>query len=121
VRVEASDELSTPSVAVTKSEATSAPILVDNHPPVVGELRLSGKRLSGHADDALGPIALLELSLDGGFFHVINCEDGLFDGRREQFSVDLGALGPGVHVVAVRASDAARNTSTTALEFSVKP
>ncbi|HTU63990.1 MAG TPA: hypothetical protein VMF89_36240, partial [Polyangiales bacterium] len=121
VRVEASDELSTPAAAVTKSEATSAPILVDNHPPLVSELRVNGRRLSGRADDALGPVALLELSLDGGFFRVIGSEDGLFDSPREQFSVDLGALGPGVHIVAVRATDAARNTSTTALEFSIKP
>ncbi len=121
VRVEASDELSTPAASVTKNEATSAPILVDNHPPLVSELRVNGGRLSGRADDALGPIAVLELSLDGGLFRVIGSEDGLFDSSREQFSVDLGALGPGVHVAAVRATDAARNTSTTALEFSVKP
>jgi outer membrane protein assembly factor BamB len=121
VRVEASDELSTPTAAVAKNETTSAPILVDNHAPVISELRLNGSRLSGRAEDALGPIALLELSIDGGFFRVISTEDGLFDGPREAFSVELTAIGPGLHVAAVRATDAARNTSTAALEFTLKP
>jgi hypothetical protein len=120
IRVEASDELSTPAPAVSKSAAISAPILVDNHAPVIRELRLTGTRLSGLAEDALGPVALLELSLDGALFRPINSTDGLFDGTREQFAVDLGTLGPGLHVVAVRATDGARNTSTEALEFTLK-
>jgi hypothetical protein len=121
VRVEASDELSTPAPAVAKNEATSAPILVDNHAPVISDLRLNGSKLGGRAEDALGPIVLLELSIDGGFFRVINSEDGLFDSPREQFSVELNAIGPGLHVAAVRATDAARNTSTVAVEFTLKP
>jgi hypothetical protein len=121
VRVEASDELSMPAPAVIKSEATSAPILVDNHPPTVGALQLKGSSLSGYAEDALGPVALLELSLDGGFFRPLACQDGLFDSPLERFTIDVGSLGPGLHIAAVRATDAARNTHTSALEFTLKP
>jgi outer membrane protein assembly factor BamB len=121
VRVVASDELSTPAATVTKHEATSAPILVDNHAPLIRELRLNGAKLSGQAEDALGPVALLELSLDGGFFRPIASDDGLFDTAHERFEIDLSALAPGFHVAAVRVTDGARNTNTSALEFTLKP
>jgi len=61
-----SDELATPAPASAKGEALSAPILVDNHPPRVEGLALQDTRLRGSASDALGPVSLLELSLDGG-------------------------------------------------------
>jgi hypothetical protein len=120
VRVEASDELTTPAPAIQKSEALSAPLLVDNHPPKVEELRVTGTRLSGSASDALGPVSLLELSLDGAPFRPIASVDGMLDSAQEKFELDLGTIGTGAHIVSVRASDAARNISTSALEFTVK-
>jgi hypothetical protein len=120
VRVEASDELSTPAPSVQTSEALSAPLLVDNHAPSVSELRVDGTRLTGSASDALGPVSLLELSLDGGHFRPIGPLDGLLDTAQERFEIDLGVLATGAHIATVRASDAALNTSSSALEFTVK-
>jgi hypothetical protein len=120
VRVEASDELSTPAPASAKSEALSAPLLIDNHSPRIEALQLQGTRLSGSASDALGPVSVLELSLDGGLYRPIAPVDGLLDSVVEKFEVDLGALATGAHIVSVRASDGARNIGSSALEFTVK-
>ncbi|HEX6245138.1 MAG TPA: hypothetical protein VFZ61_29655 [Polyangiales bacterium] len=119
VKVEASDELATPAPAVTKSEVLSGPILIDNHAPRV-ELRIAGTRVSGVASDALGPVSLLELALDAGPYRPLAPLDGLLDSTEEKFELDLGALATGAHIVSVRVSDAARNTSTNTLEFAVK-
>jgi outer membrane protein assembly factor BamB len=119
VRVEASDEASNPDPFVERTEALSAPVLVDNHAPEVLELKLQGKLLAGRARDSLGPIEALELSLDGAPFRPIFPDDGLLDTRDESFRFDLGGLAPGTHILSVRASDAAHNVSSNALEFQV--
>jgi len=116
VRVEATDELSTPDPFVQKHEATSAPVLVDNHAPAIQGLRFAEARLTGKAADTLGPISQLEFSIDGASFRPIASRDGLLDTKEESFDIPLRALGPGPHVVAVRATDAARNSSTSAIE-----
>jgi hypothetical protein len=120
VRVEASDELVTPEPQLQKTGTLSAPILVDNHAPQVEGLRVADGRLAGQASDALGPIALLEVALDGATFRPISPKDGLLDTARESFEVELGALPAGRHIVSVRASDAARNSGVAALEFTVQ-
>ncbi len=120
VRVEASDEASNPPAFVTRSEVISGPLLVDNHGPALSGLRVQGRELSGVAKDALGPISLLELSLDGGPYLPIAPVDGLLDTREERFVVTLDSLEPGTHIASVRASDAANNLTAAALEFQVQ-
>jgi hypothetical protein len=120
VRVEASDELATPEPQVQKTQALSAPILVDNHAPQIEALRVENGRLFGQVSDALGPIALIELAVDGGNFRPISAKDGLLDTARESFDVELGVLTGGTHIASVRASDAARNSGTSAIEFAIK-
>ncbi|MCS6798635.1 MAG: hypothetical protein NZ898_08895 [Myxococcota bacterium] len=110
VEVTASDEPSNPEELVLRSSAQSEPFLVDNHPPSIEGLRVEGGRLLGLATDSLGPIARLELAVDGGPWRLVFPADGLFDTARERFEVDLSRLGPGEHVVAVRAWDSAGNT-----------
>lgn len=117
VRVEASDELVTPEPHTQKTSALSAPILVDNHAPKIEDLRVASGRLTGHASDALGPISLLEVSLDGAPFRPISPKDGLLDTARESFEVELGPLPRGRHIVTVRATDAAHNSGVDALEL----
>lgn len=120
VRVEASDELATPPPFALKSEAISAPILVDNHAPQLANLQLKGVQLSGQANDTLGPISQLELSIDGQPFFPLSAHDGLLDTARESFTVDLRNVPAGRHIFTVRAYDAVNNSSTSALEADVK-
>jgi outer membrane protein assembly factor BamB len=118
VRVEASDELTTPEPQVRRSDALSAPILVDNRAPQVEELRVEGGLLKGKVSDALGPIAQLEVAFDGAPFRPMHPKDGLLDTAQESFELPLpGKLGAGAHIGSVRATDAARNSSTSSLEF----
>ncbi len=109
VRVEASDEKSNPQDLTLRATALSEPIRVDNHPPRIDKLVLRKGRLEAAVVDALGPIARAQLSVDGGPWHDVFPADGLLDGPREAFSLKLGPLTPGSHIVALRAFDAAGN------------
>ena len=121
VRVEASDETSNPDAFTLKTEAVSAPILVDNHAPQLAELSVAQGKLKGRASDAMGPVAALEVSVDAAPFRPVFPDDGLLDTASERFSVELGKLSPGRHIVAIRATDAAHNVGSAELEFSAKP
>ena len=117
VRVTASDELANPPETTLEHSLESAPVLVDNTPPVFRGLALKGRRLSGHVVDGLGPVVRVEVSVDGrGDWHPLAPEDGIFDAADEALNADVHALvPPGSHIVSVRAFDAAGNSVVTDL------
>jgi len=119
VRVQVSDEATNPEPYVARAEAISAPIVVDNRAPELRELRFAAGKLSGRAVDALGPITQLELAVDTGLYRPVFPDDDLLDTNNEAFHVELATLSGGPHTLAVRASDAAGNTSSAALEVSI--
>jgi hypothetical protein len=112
VRVEASDEQANPPDQTLKHTLESAPLLVDNTPPVFQGLAITKRRLKGRVIDGVGPIVRVELSVDGKLdWRPLGAADGLFDTRDEALDADISALvPPGPHVVAVRAFDAAGNS-----------
>lgn len=110
VEVEASDELANPAPNVLRTTRASEPLLVDNHPPRIEGIAFRDGRVSGRAVDALGPIARLEVAIDGGDWLPAYSEDGLLDTRDERFAIPIEGLAPGSHVIAVRAYDAAGNS-----------
>lgn len=120
IQVEASDELGNPRPLELRSTFESEPILVDNHAPAVEQLGASGGRVSGRAVDLIGPIARLEVAIDGGEWRVVFPEDDLLDTREERFAIDVAAIAPeiggGPHIVAVRATDAAGNVGSAEIE-----
>lgn len=111
VRVTATDELSNPPDRVRRHELESGIILVDNTPPVISDLEVTGKRMRGTAVDGVGPIARIEASVTGSdewvpFFP----KDGVFDQPREAFDADISAVAPNGHVLlSVRVYDRAGN------------
>ncbi|HLK40178.1 MAG TPA: hypothetical protein VKU41_25660 [Polyangiaceae bacterium] len=113
LRVDASDEMSNPPSDVTHHALESAPLLVDNTPPTFKTLTMQGRRLRAEVVDGAGPIARVEVALDGRLeWRPLAAADGLFDAPTEAVDVDLTPLlaaAPGPHVVAVRAFDAAGN------------
>lgn len=115
VQVEASDETDNPGALTLRDVRTSEPFLVDDHDPNV-EVALRGGRLVGTARDAMGPIAKLEMAVDGGDWRLFFPEDQLLDEAEERFDVDLAELTAGTHVVAVRATDAAGNAAVAEIE-----
>lgn len=119
LRVQATDELDNPASGVLEATLDSEPFLLDNHPPHVEKLAWAGGTLRGIATDSMGPVSSLERSVDGGDWVPFDCEDGIFDTEREPFALPL-ELPKGVHVVAVRATDARRNVDVAELEVTAK-
>ena len=115
VLVEASDEPANPEPLTLRDVRLSEPFLVDDHDPTV-EVGLRGGRLVGVARDTMGPIAKLEYAVDGGDWRIFFPDDQLLDEAEERFSVDLGDLEAGDHVLAVRATDAAGNSVVAEVE-----
>ena len=120
-RVVASDERANPAPLALRASRTSEPFRVDNHPPRIEQLSLRGDRLRGRAVDELGPIARLEIAVNGGEFEDVYPEDHLFDDASERFDVELitlsGVEEPStVAIIAVRATDAAGHRATAEVE-----
>jgi hypothetical protein len=112
VRVDASDELSNPPDRVTRHSLESRTIIVDNTPPQLGKLTLTGNRLQGTASDGIGPIARIEFQVVGGkSWFPIFPTDAVFDQASEPFDVDVTNYVPtGPHLVVVRAFDSGGNS-----------
>jgi hypothetical protein len=113
-RVTASDRESNPASAARETQLTSAPILIDNTPPVVtiGTVRYSGgaAHIELTAADAASPLRRCEYSLDAAAWVPLEAADGVIDSPRESFTLDLAKLAPGEHLVVFRAADSANNT-----------
>jgi hypothetical protein len=111
VRVTASDETSNPPDRVTKDARESGIVLVDNTPPSISDLTAAGQHLKGFAQDGVGPIARIEVSLAGSdewfpFFPA----DGIFDEQREELDLDVKNLIKTLPaLVSVRVYDKASN------------
>jgi hypothetical protein len=71
---------------------------------------------------AAGPLARLtaaSFSVDGKKWVNVFPADGLFDGKAETFRFKTDALKPGTHVLVLRVRDAAGNTGSGDVVFSV--
>jgi hypothetical protein len=113
IRVDASDELSNQLGDSTHFSLESPLVLVDNTPPVFRSISLQGHRLHAEVVDGLGPITRIEATTDGrSDWRPLGPSDGILDSADETVDVDVTALlptGPGAHLLAVRAYDAAGN------------
>jgi hypothetical protein len=120
LRVDASDEIANPPDDVTHHALESAPVVVDNTPPVYKTLVLTGRRLHAEVVDGVGPITRVEVAVDGRLdWRPLAAADGIFDTADETIDSDIAPLlpqGPGPHVIAVRAFDAAGNAVVRELE-----
>jgi hypothetical protein len=115
-RVTASDRESNPPAAARETQLTSAPVMIDNTPPVmaIGTTRYSAgaARIEWEARDAASPLRRCEYSLDAQSWIPVEAADGVIDSLREKFVLDLAALPPGEHLVVIRVADSAGNTGT---------
>jgi len=113
LRVDASDEIANPLGDVMHHALESAPVLIDNTPPVFKTVAMQGRRLHAEVVDGLGPIVRVEVAIDGRLeWRPLTSVDGLFDTADETVDADVAPLlaaGTGPHIVTVRAFDAAGN------------
>jgi hypothetical protein len=113
-RVVASDRESNPPSTAREAQLTSAPVLIDNTPPVVsiGAVRYSAgaAHIEWEAADAASALRRCEYSLDAGEWVPVEAADGVIDSPREKFALDLKGLASGEHLLVIRAADSANNT-----------
>jgi hypothetical protein len=112
-RVTASDLPSNPPNSAREAELVSAPVLIDNTPPLVSASapNRTGARveIQFEAVDAAGVLRRGEYSLDAGRWTPLEAMDGVIDSPRERFLLRLGNLAPGERLFVVRVYDAAGN------------
>lgn len=118
VRIDVSDESANPPDRVQRHSLESGMVAVDNTPPVFRELVVQGRKVRGEIVDGLGPISRIDVAVDGRQeFRPYLPKDGIFDEATEAFEIDLAPLlGPGSHLIALRAFDAAGNFVVRSLE-----
>lgn len=113
-RVIASDKESNFPATAREAILDSAPVMIDNTPPVVtmGASRYANgaAHIEWEALDGASGLRRCEYSLDAGDWIPVESSDGVIDSLREKFALDLKDLNAGEHLVAVRVSDAAGNT-----------
>ncbi len=116
-RVVATDRPANPPNLAREAELVSAPVLIDNTPPVV---TASAPRRNGgvldidiSAVDQTSPLRLCEYSIDAGPWIPMEAADGVTDSPQEKFQLHVENLRPIEHLVVIRAFDTAGNAGLT--------
>jgi hypothetical protein len=112
-RVTASDAPDNTAGTARTAEFVSAPVLVDNTPPLIttGAPRRTGERVEVEFDvtDAASSLRRAEYSVDAGFWMPAEAADGIFDSQHEQVRVRVEKLPAGEHLITLRVYDSAEN------------
>ncbi|MGA2268377.1 MAG: hypothetical protein ABSH44_07905 [Bryobacteraceae bacterium] len=116
-RVVASDREANPPPTAREAQLVSAPVMIDNTPPVltIGVVSHSGgaAHIEFEAADAASALRRCEYSLDAAGWVPVAAADGVIDSLREKFVLDLTGLTPGEHLLVIRAADSANNIGVT--------
>ena len=121
-RVVASDALDNPIGLAAMAERVSEPVDIDNTPPVirsVGQLQANGDRVRAVFDveDATGRIKRADVSVDGSPWREVFPDDGIADGAKERYSLDVAISGPGEHTISLRAFDSSNNVGNISVTY----
>ncbi len=112
-RVVASDRPSNAIESARESELVSAPVLIDNSPPVVriAEPVRNGNSIEITVDavDQTSPLRRCEYSFDATAWIPVEAADGVTDSPSETFKIRLENVRPGEHLIVVRVYDSAGN------------
>jgi hypothetical protein len=99
-------------------DRVSEPVDVDSTPPVV---RAEGQPQAGPdgrarvrftVEDTAGRVRRADVSVDSGEWRAVFPEDGIADGPRETYALDLPLEGAGEHTISLRAIDGSGNVSS---------
>jgi hypothetical protein len=124
LKVVASDRIDNPPEDALSGERISGPFAVAHTPPTV-TIKTTGMDgdqaiLEATATDELVRLTSASFSVNGKKWANVFPTDGLFDSKTETFRFKTEALKPGTHVVVLRVKDAAGNTGTGDVVFTVK-
>jgi hypothetical protein len=113
-RVTASDREANPAGSARDADLVSAPVLIDNTPPVV---RVQTSTRNGkvadvafEARDETSVLKRAEWSLDAGPWTPLAPVDGILDSPFEQFRLHLDDVPDGEHVLVLRCADSGNNS-----------
>ncbi|MBV8858454.1 MAG: hypothetical protein JOZ02_16090 [Acidobacteria bacterium] len=99
-------------------ERVSEPVDVDSTPPVVRaegqpQVGADGRaRVRFTVDDGSGRVRRADVSVDSGEWRTVFPEDGIADGPRESYALELPLEGAGEHTISLRAIDGSGNVSS---------
>jgi hypothetical protein len=116
-RVTASDRLANTAESAREAELVSAPVVIDNTPPLV--TASSPRKNNGiveidvDAQDQGSVLRRCEYSVDAGPWFPVEAADGVTDSAREQFQLRIPGLSPMEHLVVIRVYDATGNAGLT--------
>jgi len=112
-RVTASDRPSNPVNLAREAELVSAPVVIDNTPPIVnvGAPRKNGSvlEIDVNAEDRASSLRRCEYSVDAGPWTPVEAADGVTDSPSESFPIRLEGFPSGEHLISIRVYDAAGN------------
>jgi hypothetical protein len=109
-RLRASDRPGNEEESALAAERVSDPVVIDQTPPALGEVKRDGDRLRVAVRDALSPLREAVYSLDAQEWKPADPADSLLDGRSETLVIPLPAKKNGL--VLLRVTDAAYNVAT---------
>jgi outer membrane protein assembly factor BamB len=124
VKVVASDQKDNPAKEALTCEKISAPFAVAHVPPTV-TLKVAGMEgdkvaLEATATDPLVRLTAASFAINGKKWTNVFPTDGLFDSKTERFRFTTTALKPGTYVLVMRVRDAAGNTGSGDIVFTVQ-
>ncbi len=112
-KVTASDRPSNPLNLARETEMVSAPVLIDNTPPMVSA---SAARRNGadveidvSAEDRGSALRRCEYSIDAGPWTPVEAMDGVTDAPSEKYALRLVSFPTGEHLVVIRVYDVVGN------------
>jgi len=114
VKVVASDAFANPPGKGRTAARVSDPVLVDNTPPMIGDLKWARRGASVHVDltvvDRTSVVAALDYAIDSSReWQAVLPSDNIFDGPEEKVSFTVSGLTAGTHQLTLRATDAKGN------------
>jgi hypothetical protein len=126
VKVVASDVSANPPGKGRTSGRVSDPILVDNTPPAIGDLRWQQKGAAVQVDltavDRTSVVAAMDYAVDSSReWQAVLPTDNIFDGPREAVTLSIPGLSAGTHQVTLRATDAKGNQAFENLVVTLEP
>lgn len=112
-KVTATDRPSNPVTLARDAELVSAPVWIDNTPPLVTAgppRRVAGTlEIDVDAEDRGSVLRRCEYSIDAGPWSPVEAADGVTDSARERFNIRLPNFPGGEHLVVIRVYDTAGN------------
>ena len=109
-RVRVDDGGVNPAARALTDEKISDPVVIDHTPPrILLSSSESAAQVQFDAVDAISGLSAAHYAIDAGDWRPLNADDGVIDSEQESFTITLGELADGEHLIAFRVRDRAGN------------